>query len=141
SISEGEWLDHQFGYWAVLTQGLISKFEKLCKGIYRKFPAPRSSKTDLKEMLQKLLDYHIGLKRLRDPLAHPGGPVSIVGQDEHLGPYIVFRGEFDISSMMAGQTTFYSSWTSRAYQFTNTVLVEIDQVSKSLVALLPKITD
>lgn len=140
SISEGEWLDHQFSYWAVLTQGLISKFEKLCKSTYRKFPTPRSSETDLKEMLRKLHEYHTRLKRLRDPLAHPGGPVNIVGQDEHLGPYIVFQGEFDTSSMMDGMTDFYSSWTSRASQFTNIVLVEIDQVSKSLVTLLPKIT-
>jgi len=139
SISEGEWLDHQFSYWAVLTQGLISKFEKLCKNTYRKFPTPCSSETDLKKRLRKLHEYHTRLKRLRDPLAHPGGPVNIIGQDEYLGPYIVFRGEYDVSSMMGGMTNFYSSWVSRAYKFTNIVLVEIDQVSKSLVTLLPKI--
>lgn len=140
SISEGEWLDHQFSYWAVLTQGLISKFEKLCTSTYRKFPTPCSSEIDLKERLRKLHEYHTSLKRIRDPLAHPGGPVNIVGQDEYLGPYIVFRGEYDISYIMGGMTNFYSSWVSRAYQFSNIVLEEINQVSKSLVTLLPKIT-
>jgi hypothetical protein len=139
SVSKGEWLDHQFSYWAVLTQGLISKFEKLSKSIYRKFPTPDSSETSLKETLQKLHEYHTRLKRLRDPIAHPGGAVRIVGQDEHLGPYIVFRGEFEISTLMDSLTAFYSSWTSRAFRFSNMVLGEIDQVSKSLEILLPKI--
>ena len=140
SISKGEWLEHQFSHWAILTQGLVSKFEKLSKSTYRKFPTTCSSESDLKYMLQNLHQYHIRLKRVRDPVAHPGGPVEIVGQDENLGPYIVFRGEYDISSLMDSLTNFYSSWTSRATEFTNIVLGEIDHVSKSLVTLLPKIT-
>jgi len=139
SVSEGEWLDHQFSYWAVLTQGLVSKFKKLCGSLYRKFPVPNSSGVSLKETLQILHEYHTRLKQVRDPVAHPGGPVRIVGQDEHLGPYIVFRGEFEITTLMDSLTGFYSSWTSRALRFSNMVLVEIDQVSKFLIVRLPKI--
>ncbi|MDP2731207.1 MAG: hypothetical protein Q8O55_12110 [Dehalococcoidales bacterium] len=139
SVSEGEWLDYQFSYWAVLTQGLISKFEKLSKSIYRKFPTPDSSETSLKGTLQNLHEYHTRLKKVRDPVAHPGGPVRIVGQDEHLGPYIVFRGEFQMSTLMDSLTGFYSSWTTRAFRFSNMVLEEIDHISKSLVVRLPKI--
>lgn len=139
SVSEGEWLDQQFSYWAVLTQGLISKFEKLCKSIYRKFPSPNSSEVSPKETLQILHEYHTRLKKVRDPIAHPGGAVRIVGQDEHLGPYIVFRGELEITTLMASLTGFYSSWTSKALRFSNMVLVEIDHVSTLLIVRLPNI--
>ena len=138
-VSLGEWLDHEQLYWAVLLQGLISKFEKLFIEVYRRFHRPKPTSPDLQKLLSALKQHHIMLKGLRDPAAHPGGPVTIFGDDSNLGPYLVFRGDYDIGSMLAAGGDFYSQQIPTIKIYTNLVFKEIDHLCSILLASLPEL--
>lgn len=140
SITKGEWLDHQMSYWAILAQGLISKYEKLFKDVCRKFPTSHSSVSEMNQMLFDLKQYHNSLKIVRDPVAHPGGPLRITGDDENLGPYIIFRGKYNIRSIMKESDDLYFKQIPATIEFTGMILLGIEKASKLLLNLLPKVT-
>ncbi len=138
-VSRGEWLDHEQLYWAVLLQGLISKFDKLFKEVHRRFHRPKPTNSDFHKLLSTLEQYHDMLKGLRDPAAHPGGPVRIFGDDVNLGPYLVFRGDYDIGSMINGLSDFYSEQIPTIKLYTNLVFKEVNRLSSILIASLPQL--
>lgn len=140
SVSKGEWLDHQMSYWAVLAQGLISKYEKLFINVYRRFPTSHSSVSEMNQILFDLKQYHKNLKIVRDPIAHPGGPLRITGDDENLGPYIIFRGKYNIRSIVNGSGDLYFSQIPATIEVTGMILLGIEKASKLLLNLLPKFT-
>jgi hypothetical protein len=77
------------------------------------------------------------LKGLRDPAAHPGGPVRIFGDDMNLGPYLVFRGDYNIGSMFNGMSKFYFEQIPTIRLYTNVVFQEIEHLSLILLKSLP----
>lgn len=138
-VSRGEWLDHEQLYWAVLLQGLISKYDKLFKEVYRKFRKPKPTNSEFNDLLSTLRQYHIMLKGLRDPAAHPGGPVRMFGDDMNLGPYLVFRGDYNIGSMFNGMGKFYFEQIPTIRLYTNVVFQEIERLSLILIKSLPNL--
>jgi len=134
-FNDGEWLDYHFSYWAVLLQGLFSKYEKLYKCVERKLLKP-SLKTEMKSLYSKIDDYHNRLKTLRDPVAHPGGFVEVIGQDEHIGTYIILGAKIDVGDMLNQFAVFQMRWYNFALKFTNVVSSELEQNNEILLNYL-----
>lgn len=133
-LNQGEWVEYHYDAWAILTQGLLHRTEKLTKDIVRELIRPINTewKTIETKMLQKVEDLKKRVKKIRDPIAHTGGAVEAIADGHLLEMYILIGGYGDIKHLLEPPATNQHKWYKRLSHFSSLVFNEIDTLSERL---------
>jgi hypothetical protein len=133
-LTVGEWVIYHHDVWAIRTQGLLSRFEKLALKVVRKLVETSNPNFTILENyirveVRKLKD-KVG--KVRDPIAHGGGPIEALRNEGLIEPTLLIGGQVNMKDVFEPMASYQQKWHRKAYDTSILILAEIDRLSEKL---------
>jgi len=137
SISEGVWIDYQFGTWAFWMCSLIEKGIELVSQVGQKLIKPYNPqyKEVVKPLIELLVDRKNAVGKIRHPLAHKGegGVIErVMEEDSSWKQYIIIPSPMDFNTLLAPYVPYHVRWYNFLNGYSVKVLAELYGISKHL---------
>jgi len=139
-FSPSEWIDYHHDYWHIAVYSLLDRVQKLSTHIVRHLIRPHNThwKTIQDESSDRLQSMKTEVSKMRNPIAHTGGAVTAVDEENILPIYILFGDHLNYSKNWYGTTTHQEEWPTRLRSVTDMIRAEIDRISERLLVELPQ---
>jgi len=133
-LTMGEWVIYHHDAWAIWAQSLLSRFEKLTVKIIRELIRPQNSnfKSVETEMVSQIRSLKDEVRKVRDPVAHGGGPIEVLKDEGLLEPLLLIGGVVDMKGIFGQMAAFQQKWHKKLYDKSALILAEIYRLSKRL---------
>ena len=133
-ITAGEWVTYHYDAWAIWTQGLLNRFEKLALKVVRKLVKTSNTnsmiiESSIRAEIRKLKDE---VAKVRNPIAHGGGPIEAPQEEGLLEPVLLIGGQLNIKDILQPMANYQQKWHQKSYDVSILILAEIDRLSDRL---------
>lgn len=133
-ITMGEWVVYHLDAWAIRLQGLLSRFERLAIKLVRELvkssnPNFMSLENNIKVDIRNLKN-QVG--KVRDPIAHGGGPIEALQEEGLLEPILLIGGQLNMKDVFEPMASYQQKWYHKSYAISIRILEEIDKLSERL---------
>ena len=133
-LTVGEWVIYLHDAWAIWVQGLLNRFEKLAIKVVRELvktsnPNFMSLETDTRVAIRNLKN-QVG--KVRDPIAHGGGPIEVLQEEGLLEPILLIGGQLNMKDVFEPMASYQQKWHQKSYAISIRILEEIDKLSERL---------
>jgi len=133
-LTVGEWVIYHHDAWAIWVQGLLNRFEKLAIKVVRELvetsnPNFMSLEADTRVAIRNLKN-QVG--KVRDPIAHGGGPIEVLQGEGLLEPILLIGGQLNMKDVFEPMASYQQKWHQKSYAISIRILEEIDKLSERL---------
>ena len=133
-LTVGEWVIYHHDAWAIWVQGLLNRFEKLAIKVVRELvetsnPNFMSLEADI-SLANRNLKNQVG--KVRDPIAHGGGPIKVLQGEGLLEPILLIGGQLNMKDVFEPMASYQQKWHQKSYAISIRILEEIDKLSERL---------
>jgi len=133
-LTVGEWVIYLHDAWAIWVQGLLNRLEKLAIKVVRELvktsnPNFMSLETDIKVAIRNLKK-KVG--KVRDPVAHGGGPIEVLQEEGLLEPILLIGGQLNMKDVFEPMASYQQKWHQKSYDASILILAVIDKLSERL---------
>ena len=139
SMNEGSWVDYQHAAWTLFMDGLLERLNKLLKQACRELVKPfRSDWQGVENGLCSSVTgalSHLG--KMRDPIAHGGGPIGALAEERLLEMTVVLGVWYDPLYLLEKQRDSQAKWQGRMHEATLLVFAQIERSLEELNQAVP----
>ena len=133
-LTVGEWVIYHHDAWVIWVQGLLNRFEKLAIKVVRELvetsnPNFMSLEADTRVAIRNLKN-QVG--KVRDPIAHGGGPIEVLQGEGLLEPILLIGGQLNMKDVFEPMASYQQKWHQKSYAISIRILEEIDKLSERL---------
>ena len=134
-LTLNEWTHYHYDYWSLAMYGLLERFKQLSKHVTRHLIKPNNSRWQIieGEVLASVKALKSKVAKIRDPIAHCGGAVEAIDEDNILPLYILAGGSINHIETWFGTESHQEKWATRLLGFTKLALEEIDTACDRLL--------
>ncbi len=136
SMSEGAWIDYQFGTWSFWACSLIDKEIELVSQVGQKLIKP--NELQRKEIVRPLIESLVSQKdrvgKIRHPLAHKGGGgvIEAVMKTDLWKTSVIIPSPIDFNQVLDSYVRHHTKWYNSLYKFSVFVLADLERICKEL---------
>jgi hypothetical protein len=128
-MSQGTWVEYHLSMWHFSALGLIERSRRLFTQSYRLLfrDCPPAQDPGLPHFLAKLTNAELLVKDLRHSLAHGGGYVEALGEQQFIEPFALLGSWFDIASVLDHVKVFQERWCGALRDKTVVIIASIHE--------------
>ena len=133
-LTLGEWVIYHHDAWAIILQGLLNRFEKLAIKVARELvetsnPNFMGLEADIRVAIRNPKNQ---VAKVRDPIAHGGGPIEVLQGEGLLEPILLIGGQLNMKDVFEPMASYQQKWHQKSYAISIRILEEIDKLSERL---------
>jgi len=135
-MSEGAWIDYQYGTWSFWMCSLLDKEIELVSQVSQQLIKPSNPQyREIERPLSKsLVSQKNKVGKIRHPLAHKGkgGTIEAVMREDSWKGFVVIPSPVDFNCILASCVPYHMRWHHFLHQVSIVILVEIERISAEL---------